>query len=135
MNKNHHRPVIIYDGVCNLCHGFIRFVLKNEKQPLIEFVAWQHLEDPLKSELERDALNNSTVVFLEKGKLYFYSSAALKVCNYLKFPFNLLQAFYIFPSFLRNAVYRRVARNRYRWFGKKMECPLPPKEWKERLKQ
>lgn len=134
LNNNHPRPLIIYDGVCNLCHGFIRFVLKHEKRPELGFVAWQQLEEPLKSEISKTAFHNSTVVLLENQKLFFLSTAALRVTSYLKFPYNLLQVFFIFPPFFRNAVYRFIAKNRYQWFGKKSECPVPPKEWLDRLK-
>ena len=128
-------PIVVYDGVCNLCHGFIRFILKHEKHPELEFIAWQHLNEEQRATIALKALENSSVVFLENNQLYAYSTAVLKIAAYLKFPFNLIRFFFIIPAFIRNPVYKFIAARRYRWFGKKSECPLPPPEWKERLKQ
>jgi|LakMenE18May11ns_1017448.scaffolds.fasta_scaffold9863267_2 predicted DCC family thiol-disulfide oxidoreductase YuxK len=128
-------PIVVYDGVCNLCHGFIRFILKHEKHPELEFIAWQHLNEEQRATIALKALENSSVVFLENNQLYAYSTAVLKIAAYLKFPFNLIRFFFIIPAFIRNPMYKFIAARRYRWFGKKTECPLPPPEWKERLKQ
>jgi predicted DCC family thiol-disulfide oxidoreductase YuxK len=134
MDSLEDKPMVIYDGVCNLCHGFVRFVLKHEKKAQIHFVAFQHLDEPLKTKLAKSNFENSSVVFIHNNKTYFYSTAALRIAGFLKFPFNFLQVFFLVPPFIRNAVYRFIAANRYKWFGKKDACPIPPKEWLERLK-
>ncbi len=126
-------PTLLFDGYCNFCNSSVQFILKHEKAPVVDFIAWQHLEESLRTKIKKQAFENSTVVFIKDENIYLQSTAVLKLAAYLKFPFNLLQVFYIFPAFLRDAVYRFVAANRYKWFGKKNECPIPPPEWKARL--
>jgi predicted DCC family thiol-disulfide oxidoreductase YuxK len=124
------RPVLIFDGVCEICNATVDFVLKWEKKPpVILFTAnenppgrallQQHGQDP-------EAV--TTVFFLENGKLYQRSTAALRLARYLRFPMNLLYGYIIVPRFIRDFVYNIIARNRYRWFGKKDTCRIPSPE-------
>lgn len=123
------RPIIIFDGVCELCSASVDFILKWEKGKDFLFSANQnppgqailraHGEDP-------DAV--STVFLLENGKLYQRSAAALRISRHFRFPMNLLYGFIIVPRFLRDLVYKWIARNRYRWFGKKDTCRIPTPE-------
>jgi len=127
-------PVIIFDGVCELCNRTVDFVLRWEKKPVILFTANQNPPGrQILTDLEIDADKVSTVFLLENGKLYQESTAALRLSRYLRFPFNLLYGFIIVPPFLRNAVYRWVARNRYRWFGERDTCRIPSQEELDRF--
>ncbi len=122
-------PVLIFDGVCELCNRSVSFVLKWEKQPEIKFTANQN--DPGRNLLTRYGIDPEipgTVFLVEKGKLYKESTAILRISRYLKFPWNLGYGFIIVPPFIRNAVYRLIARNRYRWFGKRDTCRIPTPE-------
>jgi predicted DCC family thiol-disulfide oxidoreductase YuxK len=72
-------------------------------------------------------------MLIEEGKLYSKSTGALRMLKYIGGLWSLAYAFIIIPKFIRDAVYNLVARNRYRWFGKKNECWLPKQEWKNRF--
>lgn len=135
MDNKDLNTIVVYDGVCNLCHGFIRFILKHEKGARLEFIAWQHLSEEQKANISLKALENSSVILLENNQLYAYSSAVLRIAAYLKFPYNFIRFLVVVPAFIRNPVYKFIAARRYRWFGKKTACPMPPPEWKERLQQ
>jgi len=123
------KPVVIFDGYCELCNASVDFILKWEKKPEILFSANQN--PPGQRILEQfgaDGADLSTVFFVEKGKLYKESSAALRIACHFRFPMNLLYGFIVVPRFLRDVVYRWIARNRYRWFGKKDTCRIPTPE-------
>lgn len=127
-------PVIIFDGVCELCNRTVDFVLRWEKKPVIRFTANQNPPGrELLTQFGEDPDSVSTVFLLEKGKLYKESTAALRLSRYLRFPFNLTYGFIIVPPFIRNPVYRLIARNRYRWFGQKDTCRIPSQEELDRF--
>lgn len=126
-------PVILFDGVCNLCNGAVQFIIKRDKSGKFKFAA-------LQSETANKLLKNhpvvqdlTTIIFLEKGKLYTKSDAALKIARGLGGAWSLVYFFKIFPPSFRNWVYDWVAKNRYRWFGKKDECMVPTPELKQRF--
>ena len=75
----------------------------------------------------------ATVFFLEHGKLYKESTAALRVTRHMKFPWPMMYGFIIIPPFIRNAVYRWIAKNRYKWFGKHDTCRIPTPEERARF--
>lgn len=127
-------PIVIFDGVCELCNSSVDFIVKHEKRPDLKFSANQNPPGRriLKS-FGEDPDSVSTIYFLENGKLYQRSTAALRIARHLRFPYNLLYGFIIVPAFLRNIVYRWIARNRYRWFGKKDSCRIPTPEEQARF--
>lgn len=127
-------PLLLFDGVCNLCHGAVQWMLKRDRKERLRFAS-------LQSQAGREALAETghdgpvpeSVVVIEGGKLYQRSDAALKAASMLGFPWNLLVVFWIVPRPIRDAVYRWIARNRYRWFGKKEACPTPSPETRARF--
>lgn len=129
VEQHDHHPVLLFDGVCNLCHGTVQWILKRDRRARFRFAA---LESQAGQALLRDAgftgPTPESVVVIDQGEVYLHSSAALHVTRYLGFPWRLLRVFVLIPPPLRNAVYRWVARNRYRWFGKKDACPMPTPE-------
>lgn len=123
MQKVSESPVLFFDGVCNLCNSSVQFILKKDKRKVIKFAS---LQSETAAEYLRDKLPlPDSIVFLEKGKIYTESSAALKIVPYLSLPYRILLIFNIFPKFMRDSLYRYIAKNRYKWFGKKEECMLP----------
>ena len=131
MEKN---PIIFFDGVCNLCNGAVQFVIERDKNNLFKFAALQ--SDFAKLELAKFALRveeGSSFVLLEDGKVYEQSTAALRVARKLKGLWPLLYGFIIVPAFIRNAVYSLIARNRYKWFGKKESCWVPTPQLKDKF--
>ena len=131
MGKN---PVIFFDGICNLCNGAVQFVIERDKNNLFKFAALQ--SDFAKLELAKFTLavdQGSSFVLLEEGKVYEQSTAALRVARKLKGLWPLLYGFIIVPAFIRNAVYSLIARNRYKWFGKKESCWVPTPQLKDKF--
>ena len=119
-------PVILFDGICNLCNNAVQFVLKHDKKKLFRFASLQ--SDFGKSILIKYGLppdNFNSFVLILNGKAYTKSTAALSVAKMLSGPMKLLYGFIIVPAFIRNGVYNVIANNRYKWFGKKESCMLP----------
>lgn len=117
------RPVLFFDGVCNLCNGAVQWILKRDKQERFLFA-------PLQSELgeklqQKAGRKLDSLILQHGGKVFVKSSAALEVARLLGLPWALLSVVRIVPRPLRDAVYDWIARNRYRWFGKKDACMLP----------
>lgn len=128
-NAQSNSPVIIFDGVCELCNASVNFIMKWEKRPDLLFTANQN--EPGRKFLTgfgEDPDGVSTIYLVENGKLYSRSTAALRIARRLRFPLNLLYGFMIVPRFLRDVIYKWIARNRYRWFGKKEMCRIPSPE-------
>nr|WP_269847036.1 DCC1-like thiol-disulfide oxidoreductase family protein [Paenibacillus sonchi] len=122
------------DGVCHLCQGLVRFIIPRDPQGRILFA-------PLQSEISRKLMNDSglvpgqlsTVVLLENGVCYTESAAVLRIARRLRFPWPAAYLFIIIPRPLRDALYRLVARNRYRWFGRDEQCMVPTPEIRKRF--
>ena len=118
--------VLLFDGICNLCNGTVRFFIRRDLHKHLRFA-------PLQSETGQRILKAnglpinhlSGIVFVEDGRLYINSSAVLRACGHLRFPWPAVKVFLLVPRPFRNLAYQWVARNRYRLFGKKDECPLP----------
>lgn len=125
--------VILFDGVCNLCNWFVRFVISRDKKNRFVFASLQSVEA---KELltDFDSSNDlKTVVLIEKDVIYTRSTAALRICRKLSGAWPILYGFIIIPIFIRNAVYSFIARNRYHWFGKKDHCMIPTPELQKKF--
>lgn len=128
------KPIILFDGICNFCDGAVNFTIKRDKHKKIKFA-------PLQSEAGRQLLKQyglperemKSFLFIENGKVYDRSTAALRVSRYLTGLWPLLYGFIVVPSFIRNAVYDFIAKNRYKWFGQKDECMIPTPDVRARF--
>jgi len=126
--------IILFDGVCNLCNGFVQFIIRHDKREIFTFASLQsdHAASlPGLCYKVGDSL--STVVLQDGDRYYFKSAAALRIARLLRFPFSIAYVFIIVPSPLRDAIYDWVANNRYAWFGKLDACWLPTPELKSRF--
>ncbi|MFN5169650.1 MAG: thiol-disulfide oxidoreductase DCC family protein [Cyclobacteriaceae bacterium] len=125
-------PVILFDGVCNLCNSSVQFVIRNDPSGHFRFAALQSdfARDQLKKFQVADGLDS--IVLIEDGVLYTRSTAALRVSRHLR-GWSWLYAFRWVPRFLRDAVYNLIARHRYRLFGRQQECMLPTPELRARF--
>jgi predicted DCC family thiol-disulfide oxidoreductase YuxK len=127
-------PILLFDGVCNLCNASVQFVLKRDTAGQFRFASLQsEAGQQLLGQFAKAPADFSTVVLIEKGQLFTKSDAALRVARRLPGLWPALYGFIFLPRFLRNGVYDWIARNRYRWFGKQEQCMLPRPEWKERF--
>jgi predicted DCC family thiol-disulfide oxidoreductase YuxK len=127
-------PVILFDGVCNLCNGFVQFVIARDPGARFQFAALQ--SDSARRLLARvDGLGQvpDSVVLVDRGRVYTRSSAALRIARGLPFPWSLARALIVVPRPLRDWVYDRVARHRYRWFGRKDTCMVPTPDLRARF--
>ena len=126
--------MILFDGVCNLCNGAVQFVIKRDKKKYFSFASLQSGEGQKLSVQYGLPVNDfNSFILVENGKAYTRSTGALRVIKKLKGLWPLLYGFMIVPGFIRNAVYDWIARNRYKWFGKKDECMIPTPELKARF--
>ncbi|OWA34436.1 thiol-disulfide oxidoreductase DCC [Saccharibacillus sp. O16] len=122
------KRIVLIDGVCHFCQGAVRFIVKRDPKGHFNFAS---LQSQLGGELAggvgfEESGEPNTLVLVEEGRRYVRSTAALRIARKLRFPWPLLYALIIVPRPLRDAIYRWVARNRYRWFGKDDTCPIPP---------
>jgi predicted DCC family thiol-disulfide oxidoreductase YuxK len=119
-------PIILFDGVCNLCNNAVQFVIKNDKIGKFRFAALQsETGQSLLQQYNLPLQGFNSFVLVQNEKVYLKSTAALKVAKQLNSPVKLLYGFIIVPAFIRNAVYNIIANNRYKWFGKKENCMIP----------
>lgn len=128
------KPVILFDGVCNLCNGFVQSIIKIDPQGKFQFAALQSefgQEVMAKAQLPVHELN--TVILYDNGKIFTHSDVPLEICRRLGGAWTLLLVFKFIPRSLRNRIYNWVARNRYRWFGKQESCMIPTPELRQRF--
>lgn len=126
--------IILFDGVCNLCNGAVTFIIKRDRKNLFKFATLQSeiAEELLIAKLPDKELLDS-IVLIENGKQYTKSSAALRIAKNLSGAYPLLYIFMVIPKFLRDWVYSIIAKNRYKWFGKKDACMIPTPELKKKF--
>ncbi len=125
------KAIILFDGVCNFCNSSVNFVIKHDKKNHFLFAPLQ--SETAKKLLEKfniDSSKTDSFILIENNKAYLKSTAALRVTKHLNKLYPLLYAFLITPPFIRNSVYNLVAKNRYKWFGKKEICMIPSAEIK-----
>lgn len=140
--------VVLFDGVCNLCNGAVQFIIDHEassgeplrfaalqseaaKELLAQAFGAEHAE-----RLRQGATGSGgpdSMVFIEDGRGYSHSTAVLRMARRLRLPWKLGYAGLLLPRLLRDALYRFIARNRYRWFGKSESCRVPTPELRARF--
>ncbi|HLN20127.1 MAG TPA: thiol-disulfide oxidoreductase DCC family protein [Bacteroidales bacterium] len=126
--------ILFFDGVCNLCNGLVKFIIRHDRKGTVMFSSLQ--SEAASKFLSRYSFNGKipdSVIFLSGNRIYLKSSAILQL---LKVTGGLLRLFYIFrivPRFIRDFVYDFVARNRYRVFGKRNECMIPGPDVRKRF--
>ena len=127
-------PIILFDGVCNFCNYWVNFAIKRDPKKKLLFAPLQgERAQLLTKQFNISTTNLSTVIVIEKGKVYTQSSAALRLARHLKGGWKLFYGLMVFPKFIRDAVYNIISRNRYKWYGKKDACMVPTQELKERF--
>jgi predicted DCC family thiol-disulfide oxidoreductase YuxK len=132
--KNDGKKIILFDGLCNLCSSSVQFVLKRDKKNQFLFGSLQgnYGQTILKKyQLPADSFNS--FMLLEGEILYTHSSGALRMLKHIGGGWSLLYVFMIVPKFIRDGVYNMIAKNRYKWFGKKEECWLPTPAYKAKF--
>ncbi|WP_336023405.1 thiol-disulfide oxidoreductase DCC family protein [Halobellus salinisoli] len=127
-------PVILFDGVCNLCNGVVSFLIPRDPEGRLRFA-------PLQSEAGRALLARhdlpaedlETVVLVEGDRAHTKSDAAIRVAELLGWPYRLLALGWVVPRGVRDGMYGFVAENRYEWFGRKEQCMVPDEDVSDRF--
>lgn len=129
-------PIVLFDGVCNFCNSTVLFIADRDRDAHLRFAS---LQSPISAELlaahgiELPSGDPDTIVLIEDGKVYERSDAALRIARHLRAPVSFMAAFVIVPRSVRDAVYRLIAKNRYRWFGRSDQCRVPTPELRARF--
>jgi predicted DCC family thiol-disulfide oxidoreductase YuxK len=128
--------VLLFDGVCNLCNGWVDFLIGRDHRKRLRFGSLQ--SDAGNERVNRLAIPATgpdlrTVILIEGQRVYTESSAALRALATLGGLYKVALALLVIPRFLRDAVYRWIARNRYHWFGKRDTCRIPTADERERF--
>ena len=129
MQVDNGKGIVLFDGVCHLCDGAVRFILKRERAAELKFAPLQ--SDSGKSLLQQYGYPPSYLdglILIEGNRAHDRSSACLRIAGKLNFPWRLLFPLLIIPKPLRDFIYGIIASARYRWFGKKESCSLPQGE-------
>jgi len=129
-------PVVLFDGVCNLCNGFVNFIIERDEEAVLSFA-------PLQSEVAKELLADcggryndpdfDGIVLVDENGCYGKSSAALRIAKYIGLPYSLLYPFSFLPRRFRNLFYGFVAARRYDWFGKRDNCMVPTEDVNDRF--
>lgn len=119
------KSVIFFDGICNLCNASVQFIIKRDKDDSFRFATVQSkIGQQLIANFSTQN-NQESVLLFENGKLYSESTAALRISRKLSGIWPMLFILVIIPPPIRNSIYRLIAKNRYRWFGRKERCMIP----------
>ena len=127
-------PILLFDGVCNLCNASVNWVIDHDPEGRIRLGALQ--SEGGQALLQQAGLGDDyfdSLVLVEGGKVYTKSDAALRVAGHLGAPWSAAKALLALPRVLRDGVYDVVAKNRYAWFGKQESCRVPTPELRARF--
>jgi predicted DCC family thiol-disulfide oxidoreductase YuxK len=128
-------PIILFDGVCNLCNASVQFVIERDPTAIFRFAALQ--SDFGQAILAKNGIytegSPDSIILVENDVVYDRSTAALRIAKRLSGGIQFMAVFLIVPKFIRDFFYKIIAKNRYRWFGKQESCWLPTKELKARF--
>ena len=129
------KKIILFDGICNLCNSAVTIVIKQDKKNTFLFAAIQSKKGKeIIDYLEIDIVKIDAIILYEPGVSYeVKSTAALKIMNDFGQFWQLTKLLWVFPKGLRNLVYDFIAKNRYKWFGKKEACMIPTNDLKSKF--
>ena len=127
------KSILLFDGVCNMCNDFVQFVLKRDKKGQFVFASLQSAAGQKILDQYQLSKDLKTVVLVDKEKAYTKSDVALIIGQRLGGWLRIAYLGWFIPRFIRDGIYKTIAANRYRIFGKKEECMLPKPEWRNRF--
>ena len=128
--KKENYQIIFFDGICNLCNSAIQFIIKHDKKRFFRFASLQsELGQQFLKDRNMDPSQLDSILLVDPDVAYYTkSAAALRIAKHLSGLYPILFAFIIIPKFIRDKVYDYIAKNRYKWYGKKSECMIPTPE-------
>ena len=128
------RPLIVFDGICHFCTGFVRFVIRRDRDALFQFLPAQSPRgEALYARLGLKSGDWDSNLLVLKGRVYTELDAFIEIARRFGGLWRLMPILYVIPRPMRDWLYNRIARNRYRWFGKRAACYLPAPEWAARF--
>lgn len=129
------KKIILFDGVCNLCESSVQFIIKRDKKDIFRFVAIQsEMGQKIIKHIGIDTSKTDSIILYIPGQAYYYKAeAALLIAKELKGVYSLLAIFSFVPNAIKNVVYDYIAKNRYKWYGKKESCMIPTPELKAKF--
>ena len=129
------KKIILFDGVCNLCNSSVQYIIKQDKKDIFRFVSLQsELGQKILKHIGINPIHTDSIVLYEPGISYYYkSTAALHIAKGLSGIFTFTSILTILPTDLLDAIYDYVAKNRYKWYGKKEACMIPTPELKAKF--
>ena len=130
MNSN----LILFDGLCNFCNFWVNFIIDHDDKRYFKFASLQSdIAQRILIEKKIDELKIDSIILVVNDQVFFKSSAALQIAKKLNGFWKILYIFSVIPSPLRDLIYDFVAKNRYKWFGKRETCRVPSKDEQERF--
>ena len=129
------KKIILFDGICNLCNDVVLKVIKYDKKNIFLFSSLQSkIGKEITDHLGIEISKIDSIILYEPGVSYdIKSTAALKIIQDFKGIWSLTYILFLFPEGFRNLIYDYIAKNRYKWFGKKEKCMIPTPELKEKF--
>ena len=132
ISKEH--PILLFDGVCNLCNGFVQYAIERDPKGLFRFAALQSNEGKMVLEhIHLSPEDLSTAILIEEEKIYTQSDVGLRMIKKMNVWYRFLYFLIILPKPFRDFFYRIIANNRYKWFGEKESCMIPTPELQSRF--
>ncbi len=135
--QQNNAPIILFDGVCNLCNGFVNLLIRIDKKATLRFMPLQsdktEKTKALTSVMNDLPDNPSSVILIEGEKISLKSNAVLRIAAYLPWPWKVLKYFGFLPNKMRDSIYDFIARHRYQWFGKSNHCMVPTPDVQKRF--
>jgi len=126
-------PLVLFDGVCNYCNSMVNFAIRHDPSGKLRFAPLQSSTGKKMRTLHQIPESIDSVILIEEGKVYTYSDAALRIARHFRWPAKSLNGLLIVPKFIRQGIYKWIARNRYKWFGKKDTCMVPAADIRSRF--
>ena len=128
------RLIIVFDGVCNLCESSVNFVIRRDERRNFKFArAQSQIGIDLQNQYDINVLDLETMVLIKDGVAYAKSDAAIEIAKNLDGLWKILSSIKVVPKTVRDWIYSKIAKNRYRWFGKKDSCMVPSMDIKSRF--
>jgi len=134
MQSNDQKSIILFDGICNLCNASVRFILKRDQTKQFLFTSLQSdASKKLLLQYKVKKIGMDSILLIEDGKIHQKSTAVLKICRHLNWPWKMFSVAHHLPESFRDRIYDLVAKYRYQWFGKKDSCTMMMPEFKNRF--
>jgi len=125
---------MLFDGVCNVCNGFVQFMIPRDPKGYFKFASLQsEIGQQIMEAYELPTEELSTVIMVENGKVYTHSDVALRASRRMSGLWPVFTVFSVVPRFIRDGMYNWIARNRYRWFGQREQCMIPTPDIRQRF--